>query len=72
MTELSGPVPFEEGNEINETRSVESSEENVRLHTPPLTFDIPSLPQNIEASITGAGCAVIQVSGRSISSSINS
>lgn len=46
----------------NETRS-ESQEEqqNVRMHTPALTYDIPSLPQNVEVTLSGTGCAIIQV-----------
>ena len=47
----------------NDTRSQESQEEqqNVRMHTPPLTYDIPSLPQNVQVTISGTGCAIVQV-----------
>ncbi len=50
------------GTSDNETRS-ESQEEqqNVRMHTPALTYDIPSLPQNVEVTLSGTGCAIIQV-----------
>ncbi|XP_046454359.1 C3 and PZP-like alpha-2-macroglobulin domain-containing protein 8 isoform X2 [Daphnia pulex] len=49
------------GTSDNETRS-ESQEEqqNVRMHTPALTYDIPSLPQNVEVTLSGTGCAIIQ------------
>lgn len=48
----------------NETHvgSQEQEHQNVRMHTPPLTYDIPSLPQNVQATISGTGCAVLQVS----------
>jgi hypothetical protein len=51
----------------NETRS-ESQEEqqNVRMHTPALTYDIPSLPQNVEVTLSGTGCAILQVRTLSI------
>lgn len=60
------PVPLDDDilDAENDTRAViEPSDEqqSVRLHTPPLTYEIPSLPQNIETAITGAGCAVLQV-----------
>lgn len=50
------------GTSDNETRS-ESQEEqqSVRMHTPALTYDIPSLPQNVEVTLSGTGCAIIQV-----------
>lgn len=46
----------------NETR-LESQEEqqNLRMHTPTLTYDIPSLPQNVEVTLSGTGCAILQV-----------
>ena len=47
---------------ISETR-VDSLEElqHLRQHTPPLTYDVPSLPQNVEFSIAGTGCTILQV-----------
>ena len=49
-------------NALTETR-IRSLEEmqNLRQHTPPLTYDILSLPQNIAFSIAGTGCAILQV-----------
>ena len=49
--------------ESNDTNQVhEEEEQHVRLHTPPLTYDVPHLPQNVEFSIAGTGCAILQVS----------
>lgn len=47
----------------NETRSEsqEQEQQNVRMHTPPLTYDIPSLPQKVEVTLSGTGCAILQV-----------
>jgi hypothetical protein len=48
--------------ESNDTIQVQEEEEqHVRLHTPPLTYDVPNLPQNVELSIAGTGCAILQV-----------
>lgn len=46
----------------NETR-FESQEEqqNLRMHTPALTYEIPSLPQSVEVTLSGTGCAILQV-----------
>lgn len=56
-------MPLDDVDEANDTRTIEFSGEhqNVRLHTPPLNYEISNLPQNIETAITGAGCAVVQV-----------
>jgi hypothetical protein len=36
------------GTSDNETRSEsQEDQQNVRMHTPALTYDIPSLPQNV-------------------------
>ena len=68
-TTVQGPVPVDYDDDTitavnadNDTHS-ESQEEqqNVRMHTPPLTYDIPSLPQNVEVTISGTGCAIVQV-----------
>ena len=46
----------------NETRSEFLEEQqNVKMHTPALTYDIPSLPQNVEVTLSGTGCAILQV-----------
>jgi hypothetical protein len=34
--------------------------QHIRLHTPPLTYEIPRVPQNVEFAISGTGCAVLQ------------
>lgn len=66
---LAEPIPVDYDDDTgvvvstdNDTHS-ESQEEqqNVRMHTPPLTYDIPSLPQNVEVTISGTGCAILQV-----------
>lgn len=37
--------------------------QKMRIHTPPLTYEVPGeLPQNVELTISGTGCAVVQVS----------
>ncbi|XP_057381255.1 uncharacterized protein LOC130703811 [Daphnia carinata] len=68
MTNVSLPVTLDYDEETvtsvtndNDTHS-ESQEEqqNVRMHTPPLTYDIPSLPQNVEVTMSGTGCAILQ------------
>ena len=69
MEGIAGPVAVEydadmvnDTSPISETR-VDSPEElqHLRQHTPPLTYDVPSLPQNVEFSIAGTGCTVLQV-----------
>lgn len=46
--------------ESNDTHPLHE-QQHVRLHTPPLIYDVPSLPQNVELSIAGTGCAILQV-----------
>ena len=35
--------------------------QNVRIHTPPLIYDVANLPQEVQFSVSGAGCATLQV-----------
>ena len=67
---IAGPVAVEYDSDlVNDTvvmpeTRVDSLEElqHLRQHTPPLIYDVPSLPQNVEFSIAGTGCTIIQVS----------
>lgn len=49
------------GDNETHSESQEQEHQSVRMHTPPLNYDIPSLPQNVQATISGTGCAVLQV-----------
>ena len=58
------PLPMNDYNHVesNDTTQVHEEEgQHVRLHTPPLIYDVSNLPQNVELSIAGMGCAILQV-----------
>jgi len=50
-------------NETGTHDSLLEEHQKMRIHTPPLTYEVPGeLPQNVELTISGTGCAVVQVS----------
>lgn len=62
------PVPLvlsydDEDGYGNETHTMALEEhQSLRMHTPPLTYEVPNgLPQNVELTVAGTGCAVLQV-----------